>query len=139
MTIERKSVQSSGDQSGHGCPIEMSGIHGNSGELTPGIFQYRKVSKLMEISLHSDPPCLRVVIGVWEYWEYSIVLVNQMLRNYIVFDYTYYIWMVYRSTTIIAWSRCLKMNFIISLEPKWRIINCSRSKSPTTTTCYSIP
>jgi hypothetical protein len=38
MTTERKSVQSSGVQSGHGCPIEMSGIHGNSGELTPWNF-----------------------------------------------------------------------------------------------------
>lgn len=28
----------SGVQSGHGCPVEVSGIHGNSGELTPWNF-----------------------------------------------------------------------------------------------------
>jgi len=38
MTIERKSVQSTGVQSGQGWPVEMSGIHGNSGELTPWNF-----------------------------------------------------------------------------------------------------
>jgi hypothetical protein len=38
LTIERKSVQSSGVQSGHRCPFEVSGIHGNSGELTPWNF-----------------------------------------------------------------------------------------------------
>ena len=68
MTRERKSVQSSGVQSGHGCPIEVSGIHGNSGELTPGIFRFWKVLGMVEISRHSDPPCLKFVFGVWGDW-----------------------------------------------------------------------
>lgn len=37
-TKRANTVQYPGVESSHGCPIEVSGIHGNSGELTPWNF-----------------------------------------------------------------------------------------------------